>query len=180
MWEETKQDLATGWVALQHLLAGQNLHVPPEGAQEWRHVRCKASQNNTQMRKQNGFWFCFPRSGSSGGHAVMLNRPSSGWNSEKSVCWLKSKMVCLTPRSGGLTPPLQLLPHRGVRLSMMALFWSYHGFVGCPLEHTHTHTPWSVFTFTKSLPCLTYILSLLFLQTCSGPVLHAINLHCRG
>lgn len=154
MWEETKQnktkqDLTTGWVALQHLQASQDLHVSPEAAQEWRHVRCEASQN-TEWGNRLGSGFVSP--GWEAVEACCDAEQALVMLEQREVCWLKWKMVCLTPRSGGLTPPLQLGVERawawwlvsGATNASRASIW----------RHTQTntkHTPFSYFPFAQTL-----------------------------
>lgn len=69
IWEETKQDLATDGVALQHSLACQNLHVPLESERAGEET-CelqKVHKARSQIKKQPSFWFCFHKWVTSGG-----------------------------------------------------------------------------------------------------------------
>ena len=70
IWEETKQDLATDWAVLQHLLACQNLHACPsrDRAEE---ETCESCELCKQMHtnKETAWFLClvlFPVSTSQG------------------------------------------------------------------------------------------------------------------
>lgn len=105
---QTEQDLTTGWVALRHSLASPNLHVSPEAAQEWRHVRYWASQNNAaKWGKKLGSGFVSP--GREAAAACCDAEQALVMLEQWEVCWLKWKMVCLTPRSGSPPSPSNLV-----------------------------------------------------------------------
>lgn len=111
IWEETKQDLATDGVALQHSLACQNLHVPLESERAGEET-CelhKGSQSTLSNKETARFLVLFPQVGDQWRHAVMRSRPKVFirlWNSKclLAVVGAKWMIVSVTPHRGGLTP----------------------------------------------------------------------------
>lgn len=97
------------------------------------------TKQHSQMRKQTGFGFFSPQVENQRGHCVMLNRPSSGWNS-----------LLAEVEDGMLNPP-QWWPHTSPPAFTPpwcqagpehdASFLELPRLCGLSQTHTHTHTP---------------------------------------
>lgn len=119
IWKETKQDLATDWAVLQHLLVCQNLHICSSRgrAEEETRESCKVHKQ-MHTNKETNWFLClvlFPVSTSQ-------DPVRACWQGERakslsllneytvSCCWpmsVQNRQVCVcNPHRDHLTPPV--------------------------------------------------------------------------